>query len=1126
MSRRIFLFLFIASNLLIAQTTKIHHNLKVKINPAASEIYVDDEITIAKEIAEKGFEFLLNKDLSAESKTEGITLKSPKRFYSASDLGMDRETDEPTEGLLLRKYIVSPQENLDGDLTFSVVYKGKIKSEIKQNKENYQRGFSESPGIIDEIGIYLAGSTYWIPTFGEELVSFKLTSELPEGWKTVSQGKRISEEISNGKRVDVWDSPTPQEEIFLIGAKFNEYHGNAGSVDIYAFLRTPDEALANKYIDVTAQYMEMYRQLIGPFPYTKFALVENFWETGYGMPSFTLLGEKIIRFPFILHSSYPHELLHNWWGNSVYVDFSKGNWCEGITAYMADHLIKEQRGRGEEYRRSTMQKFTDFVNEKNDFPLSKFLSRRDGPSEAIGYGKTLMMFHMLRRMVGDENFIKSFQVFYRNNKFKKASFDDIRAAFEETTGKDLNLFFHQWVERKGAPKLDLTSVSQKKKNGKFVVEFELKQTQKEDPFVLEIPVAFVTQNGTKTEIFKMFDRTQKFEMKLDAEAYKILVDPQYDVFRRLDANEIPVAFTKAYGAEKTLMILPAQSSSNFKLYEDFAKQWSDGKEENFEIKTDDEINSLPSDRAVWIFGFENKYAKDFNKGLKLRGSEIMKDSVKFETETTPKGTNSFFAAIKNEENIEQPVLFLAIGDAAAEAGLLRKLPHYGKYGYLAFEGTEPSNIVKGIWQVQNSPMIKVLDKRHENVQPQLEKREPLAKLAPVFSAKRMLETVKYLSSDKLKGRGIGTPELDDAAQFIIEKFKEYGLQPGADDGSYVQSFTHNFPKLGDATLKNIIGIIPGTNPKFDGQAVVVSAHYDHLGLGYPDVHKGDEGKIHHGADDNASGIAVMLELAKTMGKSFKPSRTIIFVAFSGEEEGLIGSKYFVENYKKFPADKLFADLNIDTVGRLFGNKLMILGGSSAREWRFIFMGTEYTTGVPSVMVTQELDASDQVSFIQKGIPGVQFFSGPNEDYHRPTDTADKIDPAGMVKTATVIKETLGYLSEREEPLTFTGKTGKADKEIKPANGKPKTGRRVSTGIMPDFAYSGEGVKIGGVSSDSPAAKAGLVKGDVIKKFDGKEVKTLREYSDYLKKHSPGDIVILTVERNGQIIEARIKLAER
>ncbi len=138
---------------------------------------------------------------------------------------------------------------------------------------------------------------------------------------------------------------TPTEEIYVIAAAFTEYEFDAGAVKAMAFLREKDDALANRYLETTAQYLEMYRKLIGPYPYGKFALVENFWETGYGMPSFTLLGSQIIRFPFILHSSYPHELLHNWWGNGVFVDFESGNWCEGLTAYMADHWSPNSEAR-------------------------------------------------------------------------------------------------------------------------------------------------------------------------------------------------------------------------------------------------------------------------------------------------------------------------------------------------------------------------------------------------------------------------------------------------------------------------------------------------------------------------------------------------------------------------------------------------------------------------------------------------------------------------------------------------------------------------------------------------------------------------------------------------------------
>ncbi len=263
-------------------------------------------------------------------------------------------------------------------------------------------------------------------------------------WSSVSQGARKQNEDRDGKHYDQWSAPTPTEEIYVIGAEFTQYELPIGNVTAMAYLRTPDDAMANKYLTTTAQYMEMYRQMLGPYPYTKFALVENFWETGYGMPSFTLLGSQIIRFPFILHSSYPHELLHNWWGNSVYIDFDTGNWAEGLTAYMADHLVAEQRGTGAEYRRSTLQRYTSYVDASTDFPLRDFVGRTDGPTEAVGYGKTSMVFDMLREQVGDENFVRSFQRFYRNNKYAVGTWDDIRTAFEDTTDKDLKPFFEQW----------------------------------------------------------------------------------------------------------------------------------------------------------------------------------------------------------------------------------------------------------------------------------------------------------------------------------------------------------------------------------------------------------------------------------------------------------------------------------------------------------------------------------------------------------------------------------------------------------------------------------------------------------------------------------------------------------
>ena len=1112
----ILLFLFTALFVFSQNDKAVNHILYTRIAPGTEHITVIDSVF---NVRSEELVFSLNAALTPTSFSKNVKAKQIALDDKAKDVGMDRDDSGGNNSeLKINKWRLKLKNGTD---RFVVHYEGKISSPFSQSEENYQRGFSESPGIISDTGIYLAGSTYWIPTIENKLVTFQLNTVLPAGWRTVSQGKRTVESSADGNHVDTWICDKPQEEIFLIGAKFTEYDYTMNNgVEAMAFLRTPDEGLANKYLEVTEQYMNMYVGLIGPYPYTKFALVENFWETGYGMPSFTLLGEKIIRFPFILHSSYPHELLHNWWGNSVYVDFSTGNWCEGITAYEADHLIKEQRGQGENYRRSTLQKFANVVDSTNDFPLNKFLSRHNASSEAIGYGKALMMWHMIRRQLGDKTFKKGMSLFNKNYSFKVASYDNIRSSLETVSGTDLKPFFTQWLTRTGAPELAIKEVKVNQYNGQYRVLLTLEQKQQADVFDVNVPVAIATSEGLEIPVVYMNQRTQEFQFTFSAEPLKLAVDPQYDVFRLLSPLEVPPAWSKILASKENLIILPSNADENLKqIYQTFVKKWQEADNDQFEVMFDNELDTLPNAKTNWIIGFENKFATKVNREIENYNSSFHADSVIFMKKAVEKKNHSFVITLYDEKDFNKNVAFIALDNAASIPGLIRKLPHYGKYSYLAFEGDEPVNVAKGQWPVLNSPMVKVFDESARNLK-MTEKRKPLATLAPVFSEKRMMDHIKYLASDKLKGRGLGTPELDSAAAYILGKFKEYGLQPMGE--GYFQKFTHTFPDKGKLYMKNICAVIPGTDKKLKDSPVVVSAHYDHLGLGWPDVRKGNEGKIHHGADDNASGVSILLELAKSLGKTLKPKRTVIFVTFTGEEAGLIGSRYFVKHLKEYYSGDVVADINLDTDGRLFDNKLMVINSSSAKEWKFVFMGTDYTTGVKTDLITQDLDASDQVAFLEKGIPAVQLFSGPNEDYHRPSDTYDKIDGKGLVKVATVAKEVLAYLADREEPFTYTGTAASAARK----KTGPKKVRKAATGSIPDFGYKGEGVRISSVIEGSPGEKAGLQKEDVIIVFGGEKVKNLLEYSNALKKYQPGDVVEMTVLRDGKEKEISITLGER
>jgi acetylornithine deacetylase/succinyl-diaminopimelate desuccinylase-like protein len=253
--------------------------------------------------------------------------------------------------------------------------------------------------------------------------------------------------------------------------------------------------------------------------------------------------------------------------------------------------------------------------------------------------------------------------------------------------------------------------------------------------------------------------------------------------------------------------------------------------------------------------------------------------------------------------------------------------------------------------------------------------------------------------------------------------------------------------------------------------------------------------VSFGADDNASGIAVLLELARVLVRSDPLDRTVVFVAFAGEEAGRRGSRHYVAAQKRFPADRAVGMVNLDTVGRLGNNPLFALGTGSAREWAHLLTGSGHLAGVAVTPVADDYGSSDQRS-LDAGVPAVQLFSGPNEDYHKPSDTPDKIDSEGLIKVAAMVKEAVVYLATRERPLTA------ALSEKGGQGGTSSTERRsVSLGTIPDFAYAGLGVRLSGTLPGSPAARAGLRSGDVIVQLNSAPIRSLLFVTDSVDEMS-------------------------
>jgi aminopeptidase YwaD len=321
--------------------------------------------------------------------------------------------------------------------------------------------------------------------------------------------------------------------------------------------------------------------------------------------------------------------------------------------------------------------------------------------------------------------------------------------------------------------------------------------------------------------------------------------------------------------------------------------------------------------------------------------------------------------------------------------------------------------------------------------------------------------------------------------------------------------------------ENVIGILPGSDPTLKDESIVIGAHYDHVGFGHygtRDSHT--SGQIHYGADDNASGTAVLLQLAERLSRAqLKPARTIVFAAFSAEELGLHGSRQYV-NSPPLPLSSTKAMVNLDMVGRLRDNRLTIFGTRSAKGLSDIVLEEAQKLGL-QVTESDGIGRSDHRSFYNKKIPALHFFTGSHPDYHRPSDTWEKLNVEGMARVSQLVQGIAEKVANRKEPLSFVSLPSRP-----PATGSEPQGYGAYLGSIPEFGASAEGVQLAGVQDGSPAAFAGLREGDIIIKLAEMKIQNLEDLTAALRSKKPGDSVEITVLRNSQRLTLKATLRAR
>jgi aminopeptidase YwaD len=399
------------------------------------------------------------------------------------------------------------------------------------------------------------------------------------------------------------------------------------------------------------------------------------------------------------------------------------------------------------------------------------------------------------------------------------------------------------------------------------------------------------------------------------------------------------------------------------------------------------------------------------------------------------------------------------------------------------------------------------------------------------NARALHVDIAYLASDRLEGRGTGTPGNDSAAAYIARRFAALGLTALAPD--FEQEFVahplaaHNTAPRSLHT-QNVVALLSGRDPTLREQYVVVGAHFDHLGRSNEGALDPDrKNAVHRGADDNASGTAAVLELARLFAAA-PARRSLVFVAFSGEEMGLLGSEYFVAN-SPIPLDSTVAMVNFDMVGRLREDKLIVYGVATATELPALLDSANSAAAEAPLPWSSPLriaalgdgyGPSDHSSFYARNIPVLHFFTDLHEDYHRASDVVGKINASGEAHVVDVAERVVRAIADRPTRLTFV--RGAAP----PPVAGSRQGSDVYLGSIPDMSGSGQGLRLTGIRAGSPAELAGLVSGDVIVEFAGRPVKDLYDFSDALYSHKPGDSVSVVVLRNGDRKQFTVRLGKR
>jgi aminopeptidase N len=542
-------------------------------------------------------------------------------------------------------------------------------------------------GTILPQGTFLSADAGWYPRSAAPPERLIVTVIAPAGTEAVTAGRRVRRGSSGGTSVSQWEIREPLPAVSLSAGPYRVRERSVDGIPVYTYFYGEDDPISDRYLAAAAKYLRGYRKLFGPYPFAKFAVVENFFPTGYGFPSYTLIGASVLRLPFIIDTSLPHEIAHNWWGNGVMVSDGGGNWSEGLVTYLADYRQEAggSEAKGADYRYRLLVEYASVVPPDRDFPLRSFRSRTDPVSHAIGYGKGAMLFHMVNARIGDAAFYAGLSRVLAEKLFKQADWGDFARAFSSVSGTDMVAFMAPWLDRPGGPRLALEGVARQQQGGRWSVSGTV--AQRTPLYTLPLTLRVETASGRRDSVIDVAGERTSFLLNVASAPKRLLLDPDFHVFRLLDRREIPMSVNRIKGSESLRVVMTQGCRADVETLRQLLV--SLGKRDVAVYREEEPgQDSLASHDILYCGMPAVGTLPPLPDGVILAPGAFTIGRQRYE-----EPDDALFVVLRDPAFADRAIaLFLPLSREAA-ASSMPKVTHYGKFGYLVF--TAGKNRAKG-----------------------------------------------------------------------------------------------------------------------------------------------------------------------------------------------------------------------------------------------------------------------------------------------------------------------------------------------------------------------------------------------------------------------------------------------